>query len=135
MLSRLMEQENKPIKQVVAESALKRGAPLEGGAYFVDVQKNYDGINAVIEPMEKDFEDIAEGQMFNRIPTVLGERYATTELTKGSLVVGKPLKVEGNKFVEATASDPYEWIYDGEYANPYGLTMYIVEKVPAGTAE
>ena len=41
MLSRLMEQENKPIKQVVAESALKRGAPLEDGAYFADVQKNY----------------------------------------------------------------------------------------------
>lgn len=53
MLSRLMEQENKPVKQVVAESALKRGAPLEDGAYFADVQKNYDGINAVIEPVEK----------------------------------------------------------------------------------
>lgn len=68
MLSRLMEQENKPIKQVVAESALKRGAPLEDGAYFADVQKNYDGINAVIEPVEKDFEVSLRGRRITAFP-------------------------------------------------------------------
>ena len=132
MLSRLMEYEIKPIKQVVADKALKRGAPLEDGAYFADVQKNYDGVNAVIEPMEKDFEDIAIGQRYNRIPTLLGERYATTEVEKGELNKGDMVKVQDGKFVSAAGAEA-EWMYDGVYDNPYGLDMYIVEKVPPKT--
>ena len=127
MLCRLVEQHDKPITQVVLEAAAKRGAPIEGGAYFIDVPKNYDGVNAVIEPLDKDFEDIAAGARVNRIPTRVGERYATTELTVGTLKVGDSLTVTNGKFVAGNG----DWIYGGVYNNPYGLTMYIVEKVPA----
>ena len=133
MLSRLMVHEMKPIKQLVAESAMKRGMPVENGEYLVDVPKNYNGTNAVGIPNELDFEDIAVGQIYNRIPTQLGDRYATTELTVGSLTAGDPVKVSSGKFVAAATSDAYFWIYDGEYANPYGVAMYIIERVPAGT--
>lgn len=130
MLSRLVEQSNKPITQVVAAEALKRGTPLEGGEYFADVPKNYDGVYSVMPPREKDSENIAVGDRYNRIPTRIGERYATTELTVGSLSVGDRVTVSGGKFVAGSNSD--SWLYQGVYANPYDLDMYIVEKVPAG---
>lgn len=133
MLCRLVEQHDKPITQVVLGAAAKRGAPIEGGEYFIDVPKNYDGINAVVEPKEADFENIASGARVNRIPTRVGERYATTELTVGSLTAGDAIVVSSGKFVAAGASTAYNWIYGGVYNNPYGLTMYIVEKVPAAT--
>lgn len=125
MLCRLVEQENKPILQVVATAAMKRGAIDNAGDFFADVPKNYDGINAVIQPLEKDCEDIAQGARYNKIPTVKGERYATTELTLGSLQVGDTLTTASGKFVAGSG----KWKYQGVYANPYGLTMYIVERV------
>ena len=127
MLCRLVEQHDKPITQVVLEAAAKRGAPIEDGAYFIDVPKNYDGVNAVIEPLDSAFEDIAAGARVNRIPTRVGERYATTELTVTGLSVGDTLVVSSGKFVKGSG----DWIYGGVYNNPYGLTMYIVEKGPA----
>ena len=132
MLCRLVEQHDKPITQVVLEAAAKRGAPIEGGAYFIDVPKNYDGVNAVIEPLDSAFEDIAAGARVNRIPTRVGERYATTELTVTGLSAGNALAVSSGKFVKASSGSS-DWIYGGVYNNPYGLTMYIVEKVPTKT--
>jgi len=129
MLYRLMVQENKPIKQVVADKKLTRGAPVGGGAYLVDVPRNYNGINAVGDPNELAFETVAQNALYNRIPTVLGERYATTEVTAAGLTKGKFLKVESEKFVKAGSADDTEWLFDGEYPNALGVKMYIIEKI------
>lgn len=132
MLCRLVEQHDKPITQVVVENATVRGAIIEDGAYFVDRPRDFDGIHAVADYyLEKDFEEIKAGERVNRIPTRTGERYATTEVTTTGLAVGDKLGVSGGKFVKNTNG---RWIYGGEYQNPYGLAMYIVEKGPKASA-
>lgn len=126
MLVRLMEHEIKPVKQVVATADVKRGAPIDTN-YIIDVPKNYDGINAVIEPGELDFEDIKAGQMYNRIPVLLGDRYATTEVDGATaLNVGDTIGDNGTGKFASTGTG---YIFGGEYDNPFGVKMYIVEKV------
>lgn len=145
MLRFLQVNEIKPIKLMKAGADLKRGAVVAddfatdvvtaatgAGDYLVDVPKNYDGINALITPKEKDFEDIKTDALVQRIPTHLGERYATTEVTAAGLAVGDPLAATAGKFVKAT-SGTYQWVYCGPYADPTGLAMYIVERVSPTT--
>lgn len=135
MLSYLVVQDGKGIVQETAAAAINRGTPLEGGEFFVNADKNYDGINSVIDPKEADCEVVAQGAKYNKIPTFTGERYATTELTIGTLADGDPIVVTNGKFVAAGSGVSYSWKYRGVYSNPYGLTMYIVEKVPTATTD
>lgn len=128
MLSRLIVQGAKPLIQEVAGAAVKRGAPLEGGNYLADVEKNYDGINAEIDPLTVSSDTIAQGSKFNKVVTRKGERYATSELTVGALVEGDALVVTGGKFVAALGGVASEWTYGGEYSNEYGVPMYVVQK-------
>lgn len=142
MIRALKVQTGKPISIFVASEAMTRGCPVTvdfsdetvdkatatGGIYLVDVPNNYDGLNAVIPPNDTQFENIVEGQKVLVIPTKVGERYATTELTLGAIVAGDGLKASGGKFVEAAANDVVEWKYVGTYADPTG-TMYAIERV------
>lgn len=143
MLRYLQVQKDKPIQILEAGAALKRGgcvvkdytddtvdpATADSGFFLVDNAANYDGINAVIAPTDADFENIASGALCLVVPTYVGERYATTELTIGSLSKGDALIASGGKFVAGVQSDVCDWVYGGTYADPTGLTMYIVERV------
>lgn len=132
MFVNLVVMDGKHIPQAVAEAALVRGQPVDDGAFIVSVPKKYDGIAAVIDPKAADSDKIAIGETYNKVPTFVGERYATTEVTGAeSLNDGDSLKVEGGKW---TAGDG-EWKFGGKFtAHAYGVDLWIVEKVPA-TAE
>lgn len=128
-------------------AALTRGAPVvkdytddtldaattTGLVFLVDVSKNYDGMNAIVSPQDKDFETIAAGATCLAVPTYVGEKFATTELTIGSLTKGDYLKASSGKFVAAATNDVCNYVYGGTYSDPTGLTMYVVECVPAHT--
>lgn len=131
MLSYLIVDHDKGIAQEAATAAIKRGTPLEGGAFIADKDKSYDGINAVIAPREIDNDDIAEGEVFNKVPTRVGEHYATSEVD-GVVAAKDPLKVEGNKF-KKTDAGAADWECVGEYANPFGVKMYHVKRIPTKT--
>lgn len=132
------EDKNLPIRKASAE--MKRGAAIvvnhvddtvapasaETGIFLVDVAPNYDGINAVITPNDSAFEKIEAGQNVISIPVYVGERFATTECADG-LSMGAGLKAEAGEFVAADGA--YEFVFKGEYSDPTGLKMYIVEKV------
>lgn len=133
MLKHLIRHQDKGILEVVASAAMNRGTPLEGGEYFADKELEYNDINAVIEPVEKDNDVIAKDALYLKEPTMLGERYATTELTAAGLSVGDMVAVANGKFVKPTATGSCIWKYQGTYENPFGVDMYIVERVPATT--
>lgn len=128
-----------------ASAAMKRGAfvtpdesdltvgPATGPTcYLVDVAPNYDGINAVIEPNDGAFEDIEEGQRVILIPVLLGEKYATSEVTKGSLNAGDKIAATSGK---AAADENGDWVYCGEYSDPTGIAMYTITRAyPVTTA-
>ncbi len=122
-----------------ASAAMKRGAfvtpneddmtvaPATGATqYLVDVSPNYDGINAVIEPTDGAFEDIEEGQRVILVPVLIGEKYATSEVTKGSLTAGDRIAATSGK---AAADEDGDWMYCGEYSDPTGIAMYTVKRV------
>lgn len=102
------------------------------GHYLVDVPKSYTGINAIVNPEDDAFESIASGTFVNVVPTFIGDRFATDQVTPTGLTVGDPLDVTAGVFAEATSSDAYQWIYGGTYSDPTG-TMYIIERVAAAT--
>lgn len=105
-------------------------ATAENGFFLVDVAPNYNGANAYITPTDGSFETIADDALVITVPTLVGERYAVSELTKGTLAVGDPIKAASGKFVAAEATDVVEWVYGGEYTEePSDITMYIVERV------
>lgn len=150
MIRYLQVVQGKPVRHMKAAAAMKQGAPVAQtlsagtvaadtgvGDYLVDVDMNYDGMNAIMTPMDNAAENIAEGADVLMITPLPGERYATTELTAAGLAVGDPLVTSAGKFVKATASAsgvPYQWIYGGAYDDPTG-TMYIVERVNVGSAK
>ena len=122
-----------------ASAALKRGAfvtpneadmtvgPATGATqYLVDVSPNYDGINAAIEPTDGAFEDIKEGDRVILVPVLIGEKYATSEVTKGSLNAGDKIAATAGK---AAANASGDWVYCGEYSDPTGIPMYVVKRV------
>lgn len=110
----------------------KISAATGAGDYFVEAQKNYDGLNAVVAPTDGDFETIKSGETAILIPTYVGERYATSACATG-LTVGDPLTVTSGAFAKQSAkSAAYQWVYGGTYSDPTG-TLYIVEKIPAST--
>lgn len=103
------------------------------GAYLVDVAPNYDGINAVVEASDKEFEAITEGQKVLVVPAYVGESFATTEVTKGSLAVGDAIKADAGKFVAAGKNTAYDFVYNGVYSDPTGLAMYKITRVKEAT--
>lgn len=146
MLRYLQVLKDKPIQILPALGDLTRGAPVgkdyvDGGVfpagtsetitatYLVDNAPNYDGINAVIAPTDADFEEIKEGDLCLLVTTFEGERYATTEVDQEYLV-GTPLKAVGGEFQAAAVGATYAWVYGGPYADPTGLPMHIIERVP-----
>ena len=140
MLAYLQVDELKPIRIVTASEALTRGAVVAPGSTdktvakatattgygLVDIQKNYNGINAVIEPSDADFESIASGSLCLYIPLYPGERFATTEVTTTSLSAGDKVKATSGKFAKDSSGN---CVYRGTYANPWGLDMYIIEVI------
>lgn len=127
MFVNLIVMDHKPIPQAVAEAAMVRGAAVDGGKFIASVPKNYDGINAIKDPKWVESDEIAEGAIYNKVPTFVGERYATTEVTgAASLSVGAALTAGANGKWAAGSGD---WKYGGVYANPYGVDMWIIEKV------
>ena len=61
MFVRLLTMNHKHVPQAVAETELMRGAPVDGGAFIASVPKNYDGINAMIDPKMIASDKIAVG--------------------------------------------------------------------------
>lgn len=119
----------KGIPQVVAEKEMVRGAILEDGLFFADKERHNDGLAAAYNLKEKDFEKIAQGERFNKIPTRVGEEYYTTEVEGAeALAEGAALTVADGKFAagEGTVTG---WEYVGVYNNPYELNMYHVRRV------
>lgn len=102
------------------------------GDYIVDVPKKYEGLYAIVNPEDDAFEDIETGDLVLVIPTYIGDRFATDQITSAGLSVGDPLDVAAGLFVEATSNDAYQYVYGGTYADPTG-TLHIVERVAKAT--
>lgn len=134
MFVRLLTMNHKHVPQAVADAAMVSGAPVDGGAFIASVPKNYDGLNAVVDPKLADCAKIAEGDIYNKEPTFVGERYATTEIDNpAGLLLGDLLTVANGKWKEAT-SGTAEWKFCGEFTgHDYGVKLYIVMKVPETT--
>lgn len=132
MFVNLIVLSGKHAPQAVAEVEMIRGQPIEGGAFIVNVPKKYDGINAIYDPKAIESDKIAIGERYNKEPTFVGERYATSEVADAAnLEVGATLTVQDGKFVAGAG----EWKFDGKFtAHAYGIDLWIVEKVPAQTA-
>ena len=138
MIRTLVVTTNKHIREVKAGVDMTRGAAAVidyateeaklasvGECFMVDVNKTYNGINAVVEPSDGAFEAIKAGQKVLLIPVLPGERYATTEVDgANSLEIGADLKPENGKFKAGEGG----WVYMGKYNDPTGLDMYIVER-------
>lgn len=105
----------------------------EDEIFLVDVAMNYDGINAVVNPTDKDFETIKTGDKVLLIPVQFGESYATTEVTATGLGKGDYLKTAAGKFIKATTGDKTGFVYADPYSDPTGLTMYEIKRVDVKT--
>lgn len=149
MLRYLQVTEGKPVKIVTAAEAMKRGAVVTenyateavskaaAGAldfYFVDVEEACNGINAVIEPTADSWEDIAANDKVFKVVPLVGERYATTEVTL-TLDKGTPVKASSGKFVQASAGDSYKAVFMGKYDDPTfgGNAVGIIQIVETST--
>jgi hypothetical protein len=146
MLRNLTPLGNRPIKATFkASEAMKQGMAVSldipnsevdkatgVGDYIVDVPKKYEGIYAVVNPEDDAFEDIDQGDRVLVIPTYVGDRFATDQITITGLSAGDPLDVANGLFIEATSNDAYQWIYVGTYSDPTG-TLHVIERVPKGT--
>lgn len=128
MVKYLIVDAHKGIPQEKAAAQLTRGAFLESGYFIADKERNYDGLNSLINFKEKEFETIEIGDIYNKIPTRVGEEYATTEVDgAAALTAGASLTVDAaTGKLKAGAGD---WAFVGEYANPYDLVMYHVKRV------
>ena len=146
MLRYLQVQQDKPVNVMrVASEAMTTGMAVSIdyandevdkatgiGYYIVDVPRNYDGANAAFNYPDDEFEDIASGARVLTIPTSIGDRFATDQITVTGLTKGDPLDVSAGLFQEATSGDAYGWVYGGTFADPTG-TLHIVERVANAT--
>ena len=147
MLRYLNVEENKNVRILPVSADTKRGAPVVidyandeidaatavNGIGLLDIAPNYNGINSVIAPNDTSFETIKEDSYGLVVTPRVCEKYATTELTKGTLQKGNYIKASSGKFVTGASGDVCEWIYGGEYSDPTGLTMYSVGRVSPKT--
>jgi len=147
MLRHLRTKGNKPFEIVKAGANLTTGAVVakdltDGtvdtessgyGEYFVDASKNYTGEYSVLNPTDRDSESIASGAKCVCIPTIVGERYATSEATPGYADIGDPLSVSNGKLVRTPSQGAYNWVYGGIHYDPTSR-LCIVEKVSESIA-
>ena len=131
----------KPRAICVASEALTNGAPVAynpatrklskatgASHYIVTNAKNFDGINAVMEQTEAEHEEIKADALCIRVPLELGDIVATTEVTTTNLSAGDPVIPSAGKYIKDTAqSSTSGLVYLGEYENPWGLNMYMIE--------
>lgn len=144
MIRELETVQNKPVELLLTSAQVTKGAPVDIdyedetvaaatdglGTKLVDINPVYEGIYSIVEPTDADFETAETGTRVRVIQTLPGEMYATSELTKGSLTEGNPVKVSSGKFVAATeGTDDYAWVYRGEYSDPTGIAMYRISRV------
>jgi len=134
MLKPLKVLTGKPIGIVTLDNETARGAVDATGNFLYDKEVELTGLNAVIDPVEKDNDKIAAGTKALEIPTYVGEEYATTELTATDVVADTLLKVSSGKLVKATTGAAALWKYVGTYANPYGVTMHHIKRIAEVTA-
>lgn len=141
MFAEVQINELKPRAICVANEALTNGAAVAynpatrklskatgASHYVVTNAKNYDGINAVIEPTDAEHEDIASDALCIRVPLEIGDIFATTEVTTTNLSAGDPVIPSSGKYIKDTAqSSTSGLVYLGEYENPWGLNMYMIE--------
>lgn len=142
MFAEVQINELKPRMICVANGALKNGMPVTYAAtstartltkatadtpYIVTNAKNFDGINAIIEPTDAEHEDIADGALCIRVPLELGDLFATTEVTPGNAAVGATFGVSSSG--KYAASNSGKFVFHGAYENPWGLDMYTLEYV------
>jgi hypothetical protein len=104
------------------------------GEFLVTVPKKYEGEYSYKNPTDDAFEAILDGDTVNVIPTVVGESYATDQLTVGNPAVAKGayLKVASGLFVAAAQNDSAGWVYGGAYSDPTGA-MHVIERVSTVT--
>ena len=135
--------ELKPRAICVANEALTNGAAVAYDAatrklskatgeshYVVTNSKNYDWINAVIEPTDAEHETIASGDLCIRVPLQLGDIFATTEVTTTNLSAGDAVIPSAGKYIKDTAQTSTSGlVYLGAYENPWNLDMYMIECV------
>lgn len=133
MFVNLIVMSGKHAPQAKAEVEMVRGQPVDGGAFIVNVPKNYDGVNAIFDPKAVESDKIAVGDLYNKEPTFVGERYATTEVEGADVLeAGAAMTVADGKFVAGEG----EWKFGGKFtAHAYGVDMWIVEKVAQVAAE
>ena len=142
MIRYLQVVQGKPIALMTASSDVRKGAPAAKdftdmtvaheatgmGLYLIDIAPEYKGMDAIVEPTDGAFEEAKSGAIVRVIPTMIGERYATSELTVGDLTEGDKLSASSGKFVKATAGQA-AWVYCGEYSDPTGIKMYAIERI------
>ena len=143
MIRYLQVVQGKPIAASMTASApVKKGAPAVKdyadntvapaasglGEYLIDIAPVYEGLNAIVEPTDGAFEDADTGAIVLVIPTLVGERFATSEINASGLNAGDPLNASAGKFAKASSGD-YIWVYGGEYSDPTGIEMHIIERV------
>lgn len=147
MIRELETVQGKSVELLLTSAEVTKGAPIAIdysdetvapataglGTLLVDINPVYEGLTAIVEPTDADFETVKEGTRVRVIQTLPGEMYATSELTKGDLTEGDPLKVTSGKFVKAEATNGYAWVYRGEYSDPTGIAMYRISRVEIGT--
>lgn len=143
MFCEIQINELKPRMICTANEALVNGAPVaytaatrklakasDASHYVVTNAKNFDGINAVMEPTDAEHETIESGALCIRVPLELGDVFGTTEVTTTSLSAGDPVIPSAGKYVKDTADTSTSGlIYLGKYDNPWGLDMYAIECV------
>lgn len=142
MIRYLQVVQGKPIALLTASGNVRKGAPAAKdfsdmtvahdangmGLYLIDIAPTYEGLNAIVEPTDDAFEDAKTGDIVRVIPTVLGERYATSEITTDGLSEGDMLVASAGKFVKASSGQA-AWVYCGEYSDPTGIKMGAIERV------
>ena len=146
MIRELETVQNKPVELLLTSAVVKKGAPIDVdsedqtvkttedglGTKLCDVNAKYEGIYAIVDPTDGEFEEAAVGERVRVIQTLPGEMYATSELDTETLQAGDPLKAEAGKFVKATAGQ-YAYEYRGVYSDPTGIKMGKIVRVEIST--
>ena len=114
---------------VTYNPATRKLAKATGASHFVVTNaKNFDGINAVMEPTDAEHEEIKQNDLCIRVPLQLGDIFATTEVTVTGLSAGDAVIPSAGKYIKDTAQTSTSGlVYLGAYENPWGLNMYMIE--------
>ncbi len=149
MIRELETVQHKPVELLLTSAKVTKGAPVAInfadetvanetaglGTRLVDINPVYEGINAVVEPTDGEFEKAEAGVRVRVISTLPGEMYATSEITAGGLQEGDQLTAKNGKFVKAESTNPVAWVYRGKYADPTGIEMHRISRIEVTTAK